>query len=253
MTKEVAIIGCGPAGLLAAHAAELQGFEPVIYSKEVRKSPHANATYLHAAIPELTSESPDANIRFAKVGDGSGYAAKVYGEADRPTSWEKFDEGCHPAWALAPVYGDLWSLYRGSVKRAVADDALAVELVRNYGLVINTAPANCLCHDMTHEFRSRDIWVKDGAPKGVPENTMVYNGSPRWPWYRSSDIFGTRSTEYPCEAENHDPDLKRGIKVMGTNCDCHPAILRAGRWGTWEPGVLIHHAFESVSKLLLEV
>ena len=36
MTKSVAVLGCGPAGLLVAHAAKLSGWNFTIYSRKQR-------------------------------------------------------------------------------------------------------------------------------------------------------------------------------------------------------------------------
>lgn len=83
----------------------------------------------------------------------------------------------------------------------------------------------------------------------VGRNSMVYNGDPRVAWYRSSDLFGVKSTEFasapPLLAGQK---LREGMKVLPTDCDCFPNIVRAGRWGRWKPGVLLHHAFETAQR-----
>src|SRR4051794_36471109 len=107
---DVAVLGCGPAGLLSAHAAILGGCDVLVYSIK-QKSPMNGAQYLHSPIPELTSQDPDAIIRYAKVGTRAGYATKVYGHPEAPCSWDKFEEGPRPAWSLSDSYEELWSRY----------------------------------------------------------------------------------------------------------------------------------------------
>ena len=245
MTDTVAIIGCGPAGLLAAYASERRGWEPVVFSASVRPSPDAKATFLHSSIPGLTSDRPDAHMKLAKVGTAGGYARKAYGDDRRSTSWERFQQGTIRAWDLAPVYAELWRRYRGRVNLMIAGPGDARDLVDSYDLVINAASAPALCAK-GHEFPRREIWVKDGAPAGVGINTMIYNGSRHYDWYRSSDVFGRRATEYGEEVEGAD----RGIKVKRTSCNCHPKIKRVGRWGRWMPGVLLDQAFADANRIL---
>lgn len=249
MTREVAIIGCGPAGLLAAHAAVLADYQPVIFSKSAEPSPTARATFLHRAIPDITAAQPDGVIKLKKVGTESGYARKVYGDPFRRTSWSRFVSNAYqPAWALAPAYETLWRLYGGTVQEAEIDPEEAHELVEDYPLAINTAPAPALCGS-GHEFESRALWVVEQAPDEVGSNTMVYNGYPPDHWSRASDIFGIRSTEYT-KHSNKTVGAHKGMKVVSTDCDCHPKIHRAGRWGTWRQGVLVHQAFEYTFDLL---
>ncbi|HEY7420289.1 MAG TPA: hypothetical protein VH593_34240, partial [Ktedonobacteraceae bacterium] len=80
------VLGCGPAGLLAAHACSLNGADVRIFSLK-RPSYISGAQYLHQAIPGL-SGAPDGDIMITKVGTREGYAKKVYGNANKATSWE---------------------------------------------------------------------------------------------------------------------------------------------------------------------
>jgi hypothetical protein len=209
--------------------------------------------YLHRSIPDVSFEVGEMTI--AKWGDARGYAAKVYRDADRTVSFDYLRSGSHEAWPLAPVYKRLWSLYQGAVRECEIGPEEAVALDWNYETVINTAPAPALCRE-GHDFPRRPIWIEDGAPRYVGPNTMLYNGLPgrvHLGWYRASDCFGVRSTEYAHRRARG----REGMKIggTGTNCDCHPRIVRAGRWAEWKPGVLLHHAFETAERLfkLMEV
>jgi hypothetical protein len=244
MSKRVAVIGCGPAGLLAAHAAVLKGYEPTIFSKEVKPSPNARATYLHRAIPDITSGTPDGYVDFQKVGPEWGYAKKVYGTEFQRTSWSKFAEGEAPAWALAPAYETLWALYQGLIQEVEVSYGIASALKEDFPTVINAAPLPALCEGSC-SFPGRPIWIRHEAMDCQPM-TMVYNGSPLYAWYRASNIFGIEAKEFSHPV----PNASEGLKVLPTDCECHNDILRVGRWGTWKPGVLVHHAFEDVTNAL---
>lgn len=249
MSRDVAVIGCGPAGLLVAHAVALADYNPVIYSIEAKQSPVAPAVFLHRSIPEVSSDMPDEMIDMVKLGDGSVYARKVYGE-DRLTSWNKFVAGLHPAWALRPVYDALWYLYGGAVREVEIMPETIKELEDSFPLIINTAPARALCLSSLHSFPGKTIWIRDDAPPVVGPGTMVYNGTSD-PWYRASDLFGVRSTEYSRDPKHIKlEDRREGLKVLNTDCDCHPTVVRAGRWGEWRSGVLLHHAFEKAQMMM---
>jgi hypothetical protein len=237
--SEVAIIGCGPAGLLAAHAVVQAGHTPHVYSDTARPSPVTGGVYLHTSVPGISNGRPDGLIKFSKLGDGEVYATKVYGHAQARTSWQRLQQGNHPAWALRPVYAALWGLYGAAVSRLAVGSTVAADLAAAYPLVLSSAPLPELC-GAGHEFPAREVWYMDTAVDGVQDQSMVYSG--RWcdQWFRSSRVFDVGVTEYPRHVEG----ARRGRKVLPTTCTCHPRIVRIGRWGTWTPGVLIHHAYE---------
>lgn len=238
---KVAIVGCGPAGLLAAHAAVLADCQPIIYANRVEPSPNARGVYLHSPIPEITGRSPDGVIQFRRVGRREGYAAKVYGDPSARTSWERFN-GQFPAWSIEPAYKRLWNLYGGLVEGWMADPVSMVDLVGEFERVVMTAPLWTICRS-NHDFPSREIWIKDGAPDCVKANEFVYNGEDGCDWYRASDLFGRRITEYVWDQEG----AVYGEKVLPTDCSCWgPDVIRAGRWGEWKPGVLLDHAYHKV-------
>lgn len=259
----VLVLGAGPAGLLAAHAVALAGGEPVIFSAPGEdgapvKSELSGAIFLHEPVPDLTSAKPDGVIRFVKVGTREGYALKVYGSRFAPCSWDRFDEGDRPAWALQPVYEDLWGRYSGNIVPMKLDHESVKELIESFPSIVSTIPAPALCEVKAdgrkrHGFASRPIWITDGATAAThammevmkADNLIVYDGShPNLATrYRASIIFGHASTEFTHEQA----DARAGMKILrATDCDCHREIVRAGRWGEWKPGVLAHHAFQKV-------
>jgi hypothetical protein len=273
----VLILGCGPAGLLAAYAVELLGGSPAIMSRP-NKSELPGAQYLHEPIPGLTGE-PDGKLQTLRRGDAGGYAEKVYGNRFAPCSWTHHEgiTTVRNAWDLRAVYDKLWAKYSPQVIPAEIDRELLDDVRRTFPLVISTVPATLLCapeHRRIlegiehHSFQFAKADIVDWAPPEIEDNTIHYSGDPVDLWYRSSRIFGHASTEFGRYADVQTrlggyselkPDArvetfvpKTGIKVVGTTCDCFPEIKRAGRFGTWTKGYLTHHAFRDATNYYIE-
>jgi Pyridine nucleotide-disulphide oxidoreductase len=105
--KEVVVLGCGPAGLIAAHAAIQSGCKVQVLS-EKKKSALYGAQYLHEYIPGL-EEHRSGIIQYRYIGGESGYALKVYGDMSHPTSWMK--KKSHMGYDLRQIYSILWDMY----------------------------------------------------------------------------------------------------------------------------------------------
>ena len=276
MPNTVAIIGCGPAGLLAAHAVVLRGGMPIIFSPGQKSMIHG-AQYLHEAIPDLTSGDPDAMLTYRKIGTREGYAKKVYGRSDAPCSWDTFQEGEVPAWSLLAAYDDLWELYGHMGGNTPVGPAEMLAIKESFETIINTAPAPSFCgcggfdvlknqgvppwRDGRHTFDHTTIRVVDWAPDELPDNTIEYNGEAHHDWYRHSKIFGHAQSEIPGAfiAERGWPyaegggDVhvttvipRKGIKPISNDCDCQEGIMQVGRFGKWDKGVLVSDAFREV-------
>lgn len=240
---KVAILGCGPAGLLSAHAAALLGHQPVIYSIPQKSQIHG-AQFLHRAIPEINDHQPDAELKFTKVGMGYVYATKVYGKPYVRTSWDNYSTGDRvQAWNMQAAYDKLWDVYQHLIIDHLINAWEVPEILDAFDRVISTVPAAILCRKPYHSFRRIPIWITSAASASVGRNQIVYNGLDADRWYRGCDIFDHRFSEYTFEIYGASP----GLKPMGTDCDCFEGrVLKVGRFGKWERGVLIHHAFEEV-------
>src|SRR4051794_1106286 len=114
MAERVLVLGCGPAGLMAAHAATLAGYEPTIVSRK-RKSEMYGAQYLHQPIPEV---SPDKSfhVRYELDGSVDGYRDKVYGDAWRGQVSPEDLETDHEGWDIRSTYDMLWNFYGKDVE-----------------------------------------------------------------------------------------------------------------------------------------
>lgn len=238
--SKLAILGSGPAGLLTAHAAERAGRSFDIISIP-RKSLLPGAMYIHEPIPGVTSTVPDGRVRFIKSGDRAGYAHKVYGSPDAPCSWDKFPEGDRDAWSMAKAYDKVWNMYAHEITDTWVGVEVLDVILDAYESVVSTIPAPSLCRKPDeHEFPAADIYVLDMAARSVAENVIWYNGEPNCHWYRSSNVFGYECTESTTPM----PGSSEGRKPIKTNCDCNPTVLRLGRYGEWNKGILAHHVFQ---------
>jgi len=230
----------------------------VILSKK-QKSSIYGAQYLHQPIPGLSSQRPAGQIRTIRVGEAAGYAQRVYGNAQHVTSWEKV-RPLADAWDLRKTYDAAWEQFKNSIADITLGPHDIAEYTANFDLVISTIPLWAICtNPKMHRFNSVPILVKkDIGPEEVIKtkhpNWVVYNGSTGpADWYRASSIFGHTSVEArSIPALMNKAHWESGFKVVSTNCDCHPNVVRAGRMGKWTGGVLTHHAFATTIEVLSE-
>jgi hypothetical protein len=256
----VAVLGCGPAGLFAAQAISIHGMKPVIISKK-KKSELYGAQYLHRPIPGLSSQLPTGSISTYRVGRPEAYAERVYGLSTIVTSWDRVVP-LNDAWDLRRTYDAAWDKFSDDIVDTTIGPDDVSEFSATFDLVISTIPLWAICDKTNkHLFRSQNILVrKDVKFHEVPmveespaENWVVYNGTHMYSWYRASYIFGHTSVEARSEPSFQINKLwEPGFKVVDTDCDCHPAVIRAGRMGTWTRGVLTHHAFERTVEAISE-
>lgn len=247
---EAIVLGCGPAGLIAAERMEREGVNVRIVAKKMM-SVMPGAQYLHAHIPGVTTQEPFGYLHVVKTGTKEGYAEKVYGDQQHPVSWENYEEGYVPAWSLAEAYKTLWVKWEERIidRRVVADHVNT--LAATVPLVVSTIPAPILCCGEC-EFRSTRVYFSEIQQPGVLQDEIVYNGRPLDQWYRSSVIFGHGSTEYATQPGNV-PSVE-GRKPTFTNCSCPPAnVIRLGRFGSWNKQFLVHHAWEGAFDALQQV
>lgn len=243
----VHVLGCGPAGLLVAHAALQRGHAVTIVSKKV-KSPIGGAQFLHSAIPELTEEEPDGSVEFIHWGDEKNYAKKVYQDPSAPTSWGNYS-GDVPIWNMRKAYNELWDRYNDNiVNREVTTQDLAQHRTDDTHLIFSTIPRPVLCtHLGQHHFKKQEVWLTYEQGKPAP-NLILYNGDPEYSWYRYSALFSWYSTEWPHEPPN--AQTKKISKPLSHGCDCFPDIHKLGRYGRWEKGVLIHDAYWQAGEII---
>jgi len=253
---KICVIGCGPSGLLAAHACRQEGHNLTIVSEALRKSEMAGAMYIHEPIPGITSKNPDGFLTIEKRGTPEGYAFKVYGDSGHPVSWTQFAEGQHGIWYMDEAYKRLWAKYKRYVKVHNVTPHVMDEIIRHFDLVIATMPKPAVCYK-DHTFNSVPIWVRSRRlmKDVIYPNIMTYSGLIKDPWYRKSTINNIVSIEYP-KPPLKSPwsiDCMAGMKPTSNDCDCWTRVLWAGRWGRWEKGVLVHHVYNQVRDALQQM
>lgn len=260
---KVLVLGCGPAGLMAAHAvANATGGQAHIdIASRKRKSTMYGAQYLHRPIPGATDHLDWVMVDYYLRGTIDDYRSKVYGQTyDGSVSPEDLLER-HRAWNIAKTYDVLWDMYEAritdmDIKPHDINDARTEG--DGYKYILNTIPLDKLC-PKGHAFRYRTIKAAGSAPdRGIEipyqcePNTVVCNGNPEPSWYRLSNIFGMKTVEWP---EIVKPPLSHAtiVKPVDTNCNCWPFMTRLGRYGTWTKGVLSHQAYFDTFDMLAGV
>lgn len=249
---DITVLGCGPAGLLATHAAVQQGLSVEIISLE-QMSPMNGAQYLHRAIPGATDPAEAFRVNYIKEGKARQYALNVYGDENAPVSWAKFAEGPQLAYPLHETYNRLWEMYHELIVNAEIQARDVPQFVREARRVISTIPRKVLCQNPEHNFEAQKVYI---APVfGTPHrpqghgmrNVIIYNGTTRKPWYRTSSINGHDHTEsrYPIFGG------VEGYKPLRTNCDCHVAagVQFLGRFGKWDKQILLHHVYDEAKEI----
>lgn len=269
--RRVAILGAGPAGLLAAQAAYERGYDPVIFSRpplgdrfgKAAKSELHGCQYLHAPVPDSTfAGGPGHPVAYTLRGTSEGYREKVYGPESRvQVSPDEYGTGePHLAWNLRSVYDKLWDRWTPSIRPLnISPEEMAIALEsKRWTKIFSTVPAPSFCLDRAHRFESQTIWAmgqREGTtdfPIDCPPFTVICNGERDTGWYRVANVFGMRTVEW---ATPRKPPIQGVVPVekpVATNCDCHldKGLVRIGRFGKWQKGVLVHSAYAEAKKAL---
>jgi hypothetical protein len=258
----VAVLGSGPSGMVAVHAAAMAGADNIVVYTKRRKSTMFGAQYLHAPIPGVNDTThkylaQPRPVRYVLRGTPESYRLKVYGPTwDGTVSPEDLAE-FQMAWDIRLTYEWLLNEYSD----AFLDDIdlypfMVKSISESYDLVISTIPAPILCTE-GHTFRSTDIWAAGEAPeRGVfipyqaPQDTVVCDGTEDVSWYRLSNIFDRQTVEWSKtflgERRPPIPGVSEVRKPLTHNCTCFPRVVRVGRYGAWQKGILVHHVYHAV-------
>jgi hypothetical protein len=248
--SKVLVLGCGPAGLMAAHAASMMGEDVIIISKQ-RKSYLKGAQYLHRPIP-LASQGSSFTVAYELRGEVAAYRDKVYGPGYLGTVSPEDLTETHLGWDIRSAYDWLWTTYGAYVRdeRFSIGDHELVHKVLDWAkadIVISTIPAPLLCHNPMHTFRSEYVWsLGEESSESVFKplmNHVICNGEDAPAWYRAANIQGHVTIEWPDRSKPPLKDLHHVEKPISTTCDCHPEVYKMGRYGKHEKGVLSDSAF----------
>jgi hypothetical protein len=259
--KKVAILGAGPAGLIAAHTFAMEGWAVAIYSApdangHAFKSKIGGAQFLHSQIPGIPMKLYARRVTYQTRGTADGYRGKVYANTHPAAvpfvSFDNIHDGMEQvAYPMIGVYDWLWNQFEYNINRGLTDiDGTVVDQLINmdfFDEVVTSIPAPAICRvPNLHTFVSKEIKVwNECVMEGLPDNTILYNGDPNGPsWYRCSKLFGHGSTEWSSELNPPLSPLMTLRKPLFTNCDCYAgSVHRVGRQGKWTKGVLAHEAY----------
>lgn len=267
--KAIAILGTGPAGLLAAHACKLAGLPFSLFSVNDKPSVIGGAQFLHKPIYGIHDAEPDATLRYTVVGHPDTYKKKVYGDEPVPfVSMSNVTDGqMQNAWNMTKTYEMLWEEIAGggrsvNVMQVGPKDIFDWVEGDKWRHIISTVPrpALCLAHaglvNEKHRFTVQAIRVMPGVSvlgDGF-DNTVIYDGTPNTSWYRTSRIFGVGGTEWGSGAPEKLPYEEPIVtiqKPISSTCQCWDGrVVFAGRYGQWKKGVLAHEAFYETVALI---
>lgn len=254
---KITVLGCGPAGLLATHAAALRGHDVRVVSRK-RPSVISGAQYLHQFIPGVTYDAEETGVYYVKMGQPEVYAKKVYGDATKEVSWYHFESGKHSAWPMQLAYKRLFREYYDHIEDHTVDPMVINALLAQSDLVVSTLPRYATCcarENDLHTFDRQTIYIADGVLP-VP-NIVVYSGRMGDEWYRASNLFGHSSYEFAQPPHSSwGSVIRTGFKPLAHNCNCwvveedQGRFMYAGRFGQWQRGVLVHHAYNEMVRRL---
>lgn len=245
---KVAIIGCGPSGMVIAHACHQMQLPFLIYAPK-KKSHISGAQYLHSDINVRADGISPKPIHFKWCGTEWQYEKKIYGHLPEGlhTSWNNYGHGeTVEAWPLIGIYDWLWDQYHEQIVDGPVNVEWMLTLVHSGKLVFNTAPLNQFVS--SHQCLYETVWIINGISYADPD-TIVYNGEPNCPWYRTSNLWGHMSIEFPGKHGFHPvPDCYEGfdayeIKKPLVTMASIPGVIASGRYGRWEKGVLVDESY----------
>lgn len=263
MTNKIAIFGIGPSGLAAAKAVLDAGGNATLFAKRFEPSHLFGCQYLHAPIPGYP-DVKSTEVNQINIGTPEEYRLKVYGgDWNGKVSPEDF-AGKHTAWDIRETYDNMyadmenhWSI---NFVRAEIDPEWychnSKSLLDEFDAMISTIPARALCNS-GHLFRSHTIWAngeREGGQKMFPpDNTILCDGTDEHSWYRYARVFGYGTMEWaaaPYRRNLKIPGYAEVEKPLSTNCGCFPEVIRAGRYGRWSKGILVHHVYMQAEQLM---
>lgn len=251
---KIAVLGCGPAGLMAADQANQLGHYVTIYSRK-QPSVISGAQYLHQCMGWYTHRDPDFIIKVQRMGTRDAYARRVYGDPNHEVSWDQFPDGELEGWDIRDAYQKLWMTWHEKIIDSEISKMKIENILIRSDRVFLSLPLHVICQRPNiHQFNYQTVKIRTELKEGKYLDCMVYNGmDDEGPdWYRYSMVGNYASWEYPESAEvEGQHSLIR--KPLATSCDCYPDIVRVGRFGTWTKGVLTHHAVEEVDRALQQV
>lgn len=268
------IAGAGPAGLLAAWGLirEDPGADIQIMDRDISFHPERifSLQYLHHPC-ELDTQIREFQLTYKVQGDaqalsasanndeyrhavGQLYNAKLDREITDENSTRFLWNSPVLVWSLRDAYRVLATYFKDKMVPRELTWQNIVAACSLYDVVISTIPLNKLFPDRTWPVRTGLI-AMNWTPVPLQENTCVYDINYYTPWYRATQLDGGKATEFRNLKYTGDmmwlkefmvPPLQKLYKVergAALPADLPSNLLLTGRWGSWDPDKLTHHAF----------
>jgi hypothetical protein len=255
---KIAILGCGPSGMFAAHAAAEEGHTVRIFSIP-NKTSVFGGKYLRSPIPGLAEDKFKIDYRtmgsLEKIEDRVGEVVV----------------GVYDGWNLRSAYWDAWDKYRNLI---LPWDAQRDWIPQTFDMVFSTIPAPLLClsndkSGITVEeelegtrckFSSETILSVSGTPRvlGSDKNVILCTGGDEF-WFRASRINGQEITEYKSDILDRFPriaifgygqSVRKTIVPSESTCTCRPEIVRSGTYGLWSSEALSHESYDDMKEAI---
>ena len=260
---EVAILGAGPSGILAAAKVIEMGHTVSVFSNRT-PGKLLGAQYLHCPPPII--QVSEFDIDYKLTGTPEGYRNKVYGEQwNGEVSPVVIDEHSH-GWDIREAYFNLLDMFKiNEAQFSSYLDVLKLGLIDNYDFVFSSLPRPTW-QVPGEEFKSQEVWAigmgKDQDPIfPVPLNTVQCNGEEAPSWYRAANIDGWHTVEWPNHGESWRvkpivpgvSKIKKPLERIPSPTAKNPAddhLIHIGRYGEWKKGILSSHAIEKVEEVL---
>lgn len=260
----VAILGAGPAGIMAAAKAIEMGHPVSIFAHKL-PSQLLGAQYLHCPPPIVSPTS--FKIHYKLVGSAEGYRQKVYGENWAGDISPNVIEEDHMGYDIREAYFRLREMF--PIHEAHFSDFIDVEeagILDNFDYIFSSVPRPTW-KVANEEFKHQDVWAigqpDDEEPivAGIPDNTVLCNGDENPSWYRASNIDGYRTVEWPFNGDTWRTrpmipgvsKIKKPLQYIPSPTTPNPAndaFIHIGRYGEWKKGILASHAIQKVEDTL---
>lgn len=226
--------------MMIALACEQAGVRFEILAPGI-KSEISGAQYLHKDIPDVSDQFPSSEVRYIRRGTPDGYREKIYGkEYSGGTSWGSFPDVVQ-AWPLIPIYEYLFRRYSSKIVARALDLESLLQISWDK-LTFSTAPLPQICPYGDYETES--VWICNyGYDADV--NEIIYDGTDEVDYYRTSNLFGHVSMEFPTRKNPYLPaNYKARLikKPLSTDVTI-PGVILSGRYGRWEKGVLVDDSY----------
>lgn len=265
---DIAVLGAGLDGLLAAHAVSQSGHKPVIFGSEDDQFSFNgfNSLLLRREIPGITDTAdswsiniqPDAQAKEQETdyfnGFGVRYEYKVFGGSDFDDYSEVYTlheledmylRDVIIAYNASKAYMRLFDLYHDQIGyQWLAPKWYTKKSIRHdYDLVINTMDSTKWCAGSSggvghHRFPCVYYWTTNDAPYGPLKIGDVYlSDDPERPHYLQANIFGNKIVEWPESQDPPIPGIFRATRPLQKICNCDKELydfINIGTMATWD-------------------